>query len=329
MSSRPVRRRLAAAAVTTLALVALAACNNDDSGSAGGSADGGTPSSASSTTSSAATSSSEPTDAGSSSSAGAPQVTVLDAGSDPKEQLLLDVPEGQVETSTLDMKIGSSSVGGAGSVKIPITMIYVTTVDAVTDDQITATFEFKDIEAHLPASAGADAQSQVDQAFKSIQGLRGTIELTPSGAVTSTDFHLPADAPPELSTTIDQLTSQTSQVAVPFPSEPVGQGAKWQVETHLGVSGVDTDQTATYTLDSIDGDHYSISVKLDQQLNGSSGGADFNGTTTISGTYQGSLTSFAATSGSLSGGGTSTASVGGQTLDTKTTIDMDISTDVQ
>ncbi|GAA3810872.1 DUF6263 family protein [Nocardioides panacisoli] len=327
MSTRPVRT-LAAAAVTALALVALAACNNDDSSSAGDSSSSSSDAS-SSATSSAATSSSAPTDAGGGSSAGAPQVTVLDAGSDPKEQLLLDVPEGQVETSTLDMRIGTSLGGGASTVKIPLTATYVTTVEDVSDDKITASFEFKDIEAHLPASAGGDAQDQVDQAFKSIEGLSGTIELTPSGAVTSTDFHLPADAPPELSSTIDQLAGQTSQVAVPFPDEPVGQGATWQVETQLGVAGVDTDQTATYTLDSIDGDDYAISVKIDQQIKGTSSGAGVSGTTSISGSYEGTLASFAATSGSLSGGGTSTVTVGGQTLDTKTTIDMDISTDVQ
>lgn len=325
MSSRPVRT-LAAAAAAALALVALAACNDDDSKSAGDSSSASSDAS-SSATSSAATDSSTPTDAGTSAPAGAPQVTVLDAGSDPKEQLLLDVPEGQVETSTLDMKIGTSL--GGGTVEIPITATYVTTVEDVTDDQIKASFQFEDIEAHLPASAGADAQDQIDQAFKSIEGLSGTIELTPTGAVTSTDFHLPPNAPPELSSTIDQLAGQTSQVAVPFPPDPVGQGAKWQVETQLGVSGVDTDQTATYTLDSIDGDDYAISVRIDQQLEGSSGGADVKGTNSISGSYEGTLTSFAATSGSLHGGGTSTVSISGQTLDTKTTIDLDISTDVQ
>jgi hypothetical protein len=226
------------------------------------------------------------------------------------------------------MKIGTS-LGAGGTVQIPLTATYVTTVQDVTDDQITASFEFKDISAHLPASAGAAAQQQIDQAFKSIQGLGGTIELTPSGAVTSTDFDLPPNAPAALSSTIDQLAGQTSQVSVPFPSEPVGEGAKWQVETQLDAAGVASDQTATYTLDSIDGDSYSISVQLDQQLKGSSSGADVKGHNTFSGSYEGTLTSFAAISGSVNGGGTSTVSIGGQTTDTKTSIDMDFSTDVQ
>lgn len=323
MPHRPVRS-LAAAAVTTLALTALAACNDDDSGSAAESPSSSDASSPTSAATSASTSA--PTDAGDGSPAGAPEVTVLDAGSDPHQQLLLDVTDGQTETSHITMTVGTQAQG-IPPVQIPVTMSFVTTVEDVTDDQITVSFAYDDLSAQLPPGAPPSAQDQMDSMFAAFEEVSGTFEVTPSGAVTSTKFSLPDDAPPELSSMIDQLASQSTQFAVPFPSEPVGDGARWKVENSLELSGIAVDQTATYTLDSIDGDDYSISVRLDQDLDGSNAGAGLSGHTTVAGSYDGTLHSFAATSGRLSGGGSSTVDAGGQTLDVKTTLDLRITTD--
>lgn len=319
MSHRRPVRSLAALAITALSLAALTACNDDDASGDSSAAGDATSSSAPTTTSSTTT------DAPS--AAGAPEVTVLDAGADPQQELLLDVTEGQVETTRMKMTIGSS-LPGSGSFEIPLSLTFVTTVDEVSDDAITLSYSYEDISAKLPPGAGS-AQGQMDDTFDALEGITGTAEVTPSGAVVSTEFDVPDDAPPTVSSMLDQLEGQTAQIAVPFPSEPVGEGASWQVTSHLDLSQASTDQTSTYTLDSLDGEDYSISVEVDQDLDGGASGGSLSGHTTVSGSYDGTLHSFTATSGSLSGGGTATIDMGGQQAKVQTTIDMDISTEVE
>lgn len=327
MPSRPARS-LSAAAAAALTLVALTACNDDDAGSSDSAGPAQESSSASASSSEESPTASEPTSSDTASAAPGADVQVLDEGDEPQQELRLDVEQGQVETTTMDLKVGTS-VPGSPTMELPMSMTMVTTIDEVTDSQITVSFEYRDISADLPDSAGAAAQQQMDQALDAVEGVSGTLTMTPSGQVVSTHFAVPDDAPPTISSMLDQLANQSAQVSVPFPSEPVGEGARWQVETKLGIASLTTHQTATYTLDSVDGDDYSITVHLEQDIDGSGSGATVSGHTTADGSLDGTLQSFVTTSGSIQGQGTSTVELGDRKVRTTTSIDADISTELQ
>jgi len=59
------------------------------------------------------------------------------------------------------------------------------------------------------------------------------------------------------------MSSQVGNLAAPFPTEPVGRGARWTAERSATINGITMNTTSKYTLRSRTGDRYEVDVTQD------------------------------------------------------------------
>ncbi|MDN5896984.1 MAG: hypothetical protein L0H93_23545, partial [Nocardioides sp.] len=79
------------------------------------------------------------------------------------------------------------------------------------------------------------------------------------------DFDLPADAPASVTSMLDQMSSQVGLLTPAMPDEEVGVGTQGKSEGTAEFNGVEIETTATYDLESLDGDDYVTVVDVDQR----------------------------------------------------------------
>jgi len=117
----------------------------------------------------------------------------------------------------------------------------------------------------LDSSAGSpQVLMPLRDALATFQGFGGQLELSPTGAVVSNTFSIPAAVSSQVRNLLQQLSGQSDQLGVPLPSQPVGTGARWRATTHLFVSGISLTQTYEYTLRSRDGTRLMIDARYTQ-----------------------------------------------------------------
>jgi hypothetical protein len=207
----------------------------------------------------------------------APTIELVDAGSEPRRQLLLDVEQGQVETTSMTMR-QRQSFGDARPVETPpVTLTYRTEVSAVTEDRIDAEVVYDETTVE---GAGADPElvEQLESALAPLTGMTGSIALSPSGEGIEQSFALPEDAPEVMKSFVTQFADQSTALMVPFPEEEVGPGATWTATTALELNGIEIEQTVDYTLEALTDDAYRISVDVVQSyVPGSASGFEVTG----------------------------------------------------
>lgn len=196
---------------------------------------------------------------------GGPEVTVLDAGDEPREKLRLELHEGDHAEATMTMETSVvSSIDGQSSPAITtpaVSMGMVIDVESVDEDGIiTSRFGYDDVDV-----AGNDAQArQMEAAIQSISDLSGTIESTDTGAVLDADLDIPDDAPATMQSFLTSFEGQMQNLTVPLPREEVGPGARWTVTTEADVNGIEAQIESTYTLVELDDDQIVLDVRIEQ-----------------------------------------------------------------
>lgn len=310
-------RLLAGTAVLATALGTLSACGDDDK--AGKDADKKTEPTSQATATPTDVDDSDDSDLDDLTS----KVELIDAGSGDLQQLRLNVTEGQVETWTMEMTNDTEVMGQ--TVSMPMSFTMTSTVDEVDEETIETTLTYDDVKLDMSGIPGMP-KGMMDQMTDLLKGMSVELDYDRLGAITDSDFALPADMPAELSGMLDQIGSQMTLNTAPFPAEPVGVGATWKSETPINTGGLTMEQVATYELVARDGDDYTI--KIDSTMSPEPGatmeGVEITeGTTTVTGTIEGNL-------GQLGPNGTMdtvakmTMSMGGQEMSTTSTVHLEI-----
>ena len=159
---------------------------------------------------------------------------------------------------TIDMAMQITLDGQqAPRVEIPT---FETTMDMTVDDvgeRIDSSFVYRDVE-----TSGGDPQvrQQMQQAVAGMEGMSGTVSLTPRGELVSATIDTPSGLDPTLTSFIDQIEQQLGQLTVPFPEEPVEVGGSWTATTSFEISGISSTMDADYTLREFDGRSYVIDI---------------------------------------------------------------------
>jgi hypothetical protein len=206
------------------------------------------------------------TDAGSPATTGAGgRVTVEDAGREPRQRLQLRLAEGSttraamVSKVELDMNIEGNRLS-AGA--LPTTRAVIEQrIDRVDPDG-TAHYTVTIGDWSVEATPGVDeaVADQTERALAQLEGLRGTGTIDPSGSTQSVRMDTSTVQDPIMKSTLDSFSSQVTNLAAPFPSEPVGPGARWRATSSATINGITMNTTSTYTLRSRTGDHYELDV---------------------------------------------------------------------
>lgn len=205
-------------------------------------------------------------------------VKLLDPGSQPRKVLRLHVKPGDKQTMILTIKASMDmpAMAGRGAPGIPpLNVPADVSVDSVAPNG-DITFDAVLGEVSLASSAGLPPQAvaQAKKAFGTVKGFTVTMLLSSHGDGRLLSIKAPPGAPPDMEQGISkaQQTISTMHTTTPIlalPEEPVGPGAKWEVKTDVTTNGMAINTTATYQLESVDGDRISVSKKVDFSVNGS------------------------------------------------------------
>jgi hypothetical protein len=163
-----------------------------------------------------------------------PAVVLDSPGAQPRRPLALRVTAGSTTKVAMVSKLGLKMTidGQAAPVGVlPATrMVMEQRVDRVDADG-TARFSVSFPEVSVVATPGADptAVEAAEDALQSLKGVTGTGAVDVHGNVSDTTYDTRSVSEPALRSTLDSLTSQMGNLSAPFPTEPVGVGARWTV----------------------------------------------------------------------------------------------------
>ncbi len=185
-------------------------------------------------------------------------VTVLDFGAEPRRPLRLRLTPGTLTRTLVEMDLGLSiEVDGEPlDTPVPGTRLVVEHEVGEVRPDGRADVKVAFVEASVADGAGlsrADrqaVQSGLDQ-LTTVSG-RGVIGV--NGAVDDMSLDSSGVTDPLIGQMLDSLSQQVSGMAVPFPHQAVGLGARWSVGTTIRSLGLTTEATTTYTLRSRVGD---------------------------------------------------------------------------
>lgn len=188
------------------------------------------------------------TTAGADERADAPEVDVLDPGAEPRQELRYRLEPGSayqfLQELAFEQTISGTTVTYTTSTETSVT------VESVDDDVATIRLVSGATTVEVPADAPPELATQLESAMAALEGAVTTLRMDARGRVLDSDIDL-GDGGGLVASLADQLTSSMSQLAVPFPDEPVGPGARWRTTVDFDVSGVTTEVTNEITLTSV------------------------------------------------------------------------------
>lgn len=200
----------------------------------------------------------------------APRVEVQVPGDAPLRPLRLHPAVGDREAMELSVGIRMSMRNGAQdlpSIPVPITKTRVSsTIEEVGPEGMTVRQAVDSVEA-VPVEGTPPAMlEQVRQSVEPLAQYRAVVHMNHRGAVLGGQVELPRDLPPVVHQTMQQMTQNLGQLAVPLPEEPVGVGARWTAIHEVEQNGMKLRQTAHYTMRSLEGEHAVFEAQVQQEL---------------------------------------------------------------
>jgi hypothetical protein len=102
----------------------------------------------------------------------------------------------------------------------------------------------------------------MSQGLGSVVGVKGTSVVNNRGVSLSIKMDPIAD--PGASQMLGQMTGTIEYLLVPFPEEPVGVGARWEVRAAMNANGISLFQRTEYELTALQGSTVTITSKTEQ-----------------------------------------------------------------
>jgi len=231
-------------------------------------------------------------------------VKLLEPGSEPRKALRLHVKAGDKQTMILTIKMkmdipmsagGAQGAGGPGtgpqagaassnSMTIPAMTIPmdVTIQSVAANGDITYQTAMGD--ATVAEEAGANPQmiAGIKTALAGLKGITATGVMSSRGITKKYELSAAGSNDPQMRQAIGQMKEGMSNMGAHFPEEPIGPGAKWQVQGPVKAQGMTLDQTQNFELESVEGDHVKLKFSLNQSAanqkiqNPAMGGAQMN-----------------------------------------------------
>lgn len=179
------------------------------------------------------------------------EVTVLEAGAEPREQLRYHGSSGRTERLLLRLSLANfleTSAGTAGGATpvLDLVMHVGGTYRGSSEGLWGYPLKFEMIGVN-----GADGlkPEQLDALAKELEPIartNGVFEIDNRGITRSAEVTVPPEASPRLIAMLSNV--RTTLLAAALPREPVGIGARWEADRIVTVGGMKVPQTVTYTL---------------------------------------------------------------------------------
>lgn len=121
----------------------------------------------------------------------------------------------------------------------------------------------------LSADMDAAAKKQMQDALDGVSGVHGTMTISDRGDAGDAEFDLTAITDVSLQSQVERLSDQLESLTVPFPAQPIGQGATWSATRDVTLNGVKTAVERRYRLTKLTDTGYELEV--DQTQTGTPG----------------------------------------------------------
>ena len=181
-------------------------------------------------------------------------VELLDPGAEPRQELRLSVEEGTEQTYVLHQEQDIElDVGGTAQATAMATEQEVTyAVDSVGDGLIVAKTTYGAGRVLDDPPVDPTTRQILDEVFASFQGAQGSTTFDERGRIVEIQVPDITVDEPQLQLVLDGLLSglegQGTQLAVPFPEEAVGVGARWRASASFELAGLPFEVVTEVTL---------------------------------------------------------------------------------
>jgi hypothetical protein len=196
-----------------------------------------------------------------------PSVRVLDPGMTPRVPLRYRVAPGQTEVLYLEMaRVQAMRAGerGAEAGMPPVQLeVKVGPAEPTSQGFIRHPVQITQVRLSRMAEQLTPAQrAEMERMLAPLLQLQGWSEMDVQGRVRRAEFRGLDDIPPMLRTMLGNI--RTALLSVPFPDEPVGVRARWEVERRLQLYGVWVDQVVTYDIERMDDKQLALQITARQ-----------------------------------------------------------------
>ena len=195
-----------------------------------------------------------------------PVLKLLEAGAEPRRAVRLQPKAGDKQKSELTLTV-SVEMHMAGS---PIPAMNIPAIKLPMDVNIEGVSADGDISyqttmGEVSIAGGNETPGLGDLLQTTFGGLKGMTAsgiMSSRGVIKSADMNVPAGASPQLRQSVEQMKDALSGVSAPFPEEPIGVGAKWEMRQVLKSQGMNIKQTSAYELVALDGNRAEVKLTL-------------------------------------------------------------------
>ncbi len=198
-----------------------------------------------------------------------PTIKLLEAGEEPRVELRYR-PSVDTKENT-EMRMQMRMTQGMNGMEMPpmsmpqMRMFMEAAVDEIEDNgNIKYTSRLTKTEVREDRSVNPMIRQQIMQALRAMEGLKVRINMSNQGVPELVKTEMPDSMNPMAQQQMEGLMGSFEQMATPFPDEPVGKGARWEVKSTLTQQGMTIQQTTLYTIKSISGSMVELDVKTAQ-----------------------------------------------------------------
>ena len=180
-----------------------------------------------------------------------PTIRVLDPGMPPLRPIRYAVPSGQVERLHVELAMARAVQKGAQGTAsgLPPVQLEVRIGPAEPTQRTWVRQPVQITKVRVGESAeglSPPAREHLERQLAPLFRIRGWSEMDDQGRIRRSDFQAIGDVSPRLRAMLGNI--RTALISIPFPDEPIGLRARWEVERRFEVSGVFVDQVVTYNL---------------------------------------------------------------------------------
>jgi len=197
----------------------------------------------------------------------APTVKVTDLGQGERRELRLRIAKGWKEAGVMVSRVEMATEASGASLPpqkmpAPEVTIRVEVTDVSADGDFTYTFQFSEVKLTEEEGVSPLALEAMKSQLQSVKGLTGTATVTSRGVVKKVDMKVPDSAAPRVRQTIEGTLQSFKSFSVPLPEEPVGVGARWDVEQVVESGGLKVNQSTGFELVSFRDDQVRLKVRV-------------------------------------------------------------------
>ncbi|NOY93062.1 MAG: hypothetical protein GXP55_17905 [Deltaproteobacteria bacterium] len=199
-----------------------------------------------------------------------PEITLLDAGAEPRRVLRYQIPEGATERIQVSQRVETTISLEGHRMGSPTALPIVTRVSfgpaSITQSGgVITPFRVDAMELGRGEGMAEAAQRAAAAAVEPLVGTTGSLQTDARGRVIRSNIDVPPGVTPQMASTLENMRKAMVDAGVPFPEQAVGVGARWQVRKRIAQGGLQIETVATYTLQELTAD----GGRLDRLLSGS------------------------------------------------------------